>query len=349
MEKKKEEENGFEQLKKDLKTGELKKLYLFSGEESYLRQHYLGECKKAILGDGTFAEFNLFEFDGKAMTPDQLRDAVESYPAMTERKLVIVHDFDPYKMPAAFSEMLPELLSDLPDYICLIFHYDTLEYKPDKRLKIHKILSQYGSAVQFEFLDERQLVDWIRRRCRALDCSIDDDSARYMIFLCGSSMTNLLTEIEKVAAFSTTREIKRYHIDTVCTRVMDAVVFDLSDAITERRFDRAIALVDDLLAQKNPEIVIFSTICRHMERLYAAKLNEKARGGERELLALLGTGSPYYAKRIRSAAQRLPENWLREAVLLCGKTDIGLKSSAGDKKKQIELTLLEMAAGLEQR
>ncbi len=347
MAKKKEDENGFAQLKKDLKTGKLKKLYLFSGEESYLRQHYLSECKKAILGEGAFAEFNLFEFDGKAMTPDQLRDAVESYPAMAERKLVIVHDFDPYKMPAAFSEMLPELLSDLPDYICLIFHYDTLEYKPDKRLKIHKILSEYGSVVQFEFLDERQLVDWIRRRCHALDRSIDDESARYMIFLCGSSMTNLVTEIEKAAAFSTTGEIKRYHIDTVCTRVMDAVIFDLSDAITERRFDRAIALVDDLLAQKNPEIVIFSTISRHMERLYAAKLNEKARGGERELLALLGTGSPYYAKRIRSAAQRLPENWLRQAVLLCGKTDIGLKSSAGDKRKQIELTLLEMAAGLE--
>lgn len=347
MAKKREEENGFARLKQDLKTGELKALYLFSGEESYLRQYYLNACKEAILGDGAFAEFNLFEFDGKSMTADMLRDAVESYPAMAERKLVIVHDFDPYKMPAAFADMLPALLSDLPDYICLIFHYDTIEYKPDKRLKIHKILTEHGSAVQFEFLDERQLIDWIRRRCRALDRSIDDEAARYMIFLCGSSMTNLITEIEKAAAFSTTGEIKRYHIDTVCTRVMDAVIFDLSDAITERRFDKAIALVDELLAQKNTEVAIFSTIARHIERLYAAKLHEKVRGDEKQLLALLGSGSPYYAKRIRAAAQRLPENWLREAVILCGETDIALKSSAGDRKKQIELALLEMAAGLE--
>ena len=347
MAKKREEENGFSKLKQDLKTGELRKLYLFSGEESYLRQYYLNACKEAIVGDGAFAEFNLFEFDGKSIGPDMLRDAVESYPALAERKLVIVHDFDPYKMPAAFSDMLPALLSDLPDYICLIFHYDTIEYKPDKRLKIHKILAEQGSAVQFEFLDERQLVDWIRRRCRALDCSIDDESARYMIFLCGSSMTNLVTEIEKAAAFSTTGEIKRYHIDTVCTRVMDAVIFDLSDAITERRFDKAITLVDELLAQKNTEVSIFSTIARHMERLYAAKLHEKARGDEKTLLALIGSGSPYYARRIRAAAQRLPENWLREAVILCGKTDIALKSTASDRKKQIELTLFEMAAGLE--
>ena len=62
---------------------------------------------------------------------------------MAKRKLVIVHDFDLYKMSAAFSDMMPQLLRDLPDYICLIFHYDTMEYKPDKRLKIHKILAEY--------------------------------------------------------------------------------------------------------------------------------------------------------------------------------------------------------------
>ena len=223
--------------------------------------------------------------------------------------------------------MMPELLRDLPDYICLIFHYDTMEYKPDKRLKIHKILAEYANVVEFAFLEERQLVDWIRRRFRALECSITDDTARYMIFLCGCSMVNLITEIEKAAAFCTTGEIKRYHIDTVCSRVIDAVVFDLSDAITERRFDRAIALVDELLAQKNTEVAIFSTIARHIERLYAAKLHEQATGEEKQpLLALFWVPVlKHYAKRIRAAAQRLPMSWLRDAVVLCGERDICLK------------------------
>lgn len=345
---KKQEENGFPALKQALKSGELGHLYIFSGAESYMRMHYLNACKDAILGDGTFAEFNLFEFDGKAVTPDQLRDAIESYPAMAERKIVIVHDFDLYKMPAAFQDFLPALLADLPETVCLIFHYDTLEFKPDKRLKIHGVLSKAGTFVSFEPLEEKQLVNWIRRRFRALDRNIDDETARYLIFLCGNSMTNLITEIEKAAAFSTVKDIKPYHIDTVCTKVLDAVIFDLSDAITERKFERAVALVDDLLAQKNSEIVIFATIARHMQRLYAAKLNESARGNEKELLTLLGSASPYYARRIRAAAHRLPEHWLRQSVVLCGQTDAALKSSTADKQKLIELALLEMAAGLEQ-
>lgn len=344
---KKQEPSGLPVLKQDLKTGALRPLYIFSGEESYLRAYYLEECKKAIIGDSAFAEFNLFEFEGKELVPDLLRDAIESYPAMAERKLIIVHDFDLYKMPAAFSDFLPALLADLPDYVCLIFDYDVLAFKQDKRLKIHTVLSKQGVFVTFDHLDERQLVDWIRRRFRALDRSIDDDTARYLIFLCGSSMTNLITEIDKAAAFSTVGEIKRYHIDAVCTRVLDAVVFDLSDAITDKKFDRAIALVSDLLAQKNPEVVIFSTIARHIQRLYAAKLNEEARGGEKELLSLLGSASPYYAKRIRTAARRLQTAWLRRAVLLCGETDAALKSTGTDKQKLIELALLQMAAGLE--
>ena len=37
---KKKENTALKQLKADLKTGELAKLYLFYGEESYLKEHY---------------------------------------------------------------------------------------------------------------------------------------------------------------------------------------------------------------------------------------------------------------------------------------------------------------------
>lgn len=59
-----------------------------------------------------------------------------------------------------------------------------------------------------------------------------------MIFLCGNSMTNLAGEMEKAAAHTTTGVIKRYNIDAVCSPVLDAVVFDLTDAVTAGRFDR---------------------------------------------------------------------------------------------------------------
>ena len=167
-----------------------------------------------------------------------------------------------------------------------------------------------------------------------------------MIFLCGNSLTNLMGEVEKAAAHSTTGEIKRYNIDAVCSPVLDAVVFDLTDAIADGKFDKAVSLVGDLLRLKNNEVLIFTTITRHIQRLYAAKLCAETRGGDRYLSEMIGSKSPFYAKKIQSAARPLPLPVLRRAASLCAQTDSDLKGSAVDKQKQIELTLLAIAAEL---
>ncbi|MBP3311075.1 MAG: DNA polymerase III subunit delta [Butyricicoccus sp.] len=342
----KKKPNGAETLKKDLQAGTPGRLYLLYGEEDYLKKHYLEELKTTLVDD-TFAEFNLVLLEGRGLTPEALTEAVESYPAFAERKLVIVNDFDLYKPPAAFQGVLSELLSDLPDYICLVFYYDTLAFKPDKRTKMHTLLDKTACFAEFSHLDERELIAWVRRRVRALGKDIDQDTCAYLIFLCGTSMTNLITEIEKAAAHCTLDEIKRYNIDAVCTRVLDAVIFDLTDAITARRFDKAIAIVGDLLAQKNTEVAIFSAILRHIQRLYAAKLSAQSRGGSKELLTLIGSGSSFYAQKLTNAVRGVSLEWLREAVRICGETDAALKSSAADKQKILELALLQMASNFE--
>lgn len=337
--------NGAAQLKNDLQSGDFQSLYLIVGEEDYLKRYYLDELKKAIV-DKSFAEFNLIELEGKGLTPEALTEAVEGCPAFAEHKLVIVSDFDLYKSPAAFQNILPALLSDLPAYTCLVFYYDTLPFKPDKRTKIHTLLEKQGCCAEFTHLEERELIAWIKRRVKALGKTIDNDTCAYLIFLCGNSMINLITEIEKAAAHSTLGEIKKYSIDSVCTRVLDAVIFDLTDAITVGRFDRAIAIVNDLVAQKNTEVAIFTAVLRHIQRLYAVKLSAQSRGNSKELLKLIGSGSSYYAQKLSNSARKLSLDWLRECVRICAETDAALKSSAADKQKILELALLKMAAAI---
>ena len=47
----------FQKLKADLAGGELGCAYIFHGEESYLREYYLGELRKQLVPAG-FEEFN---------------------------------------------------------------------------------------------------------------------------------------------------------------------------------------------------------------------------------------------------------------------------------------------------
>lgn len=337
--------NGKAQLIRDLKNGEFAPLYIISGDETYLKEYYLRQLREKVV-DPAFADFNLIEFEGKGLTVEQLTEAIDSYPAMSEKKLIIVSDFDLFKPPAGFSDVLPGILGDLPEYVCLVFYYDVLEGKPDKRTKLYKTLEKTACFAEFSHQEERELVAWLERRARALGCSIAPEDASYMIFLCGNSMTNLAGEMEKAAAHTTTGIIKKYNIDAVCSPVLDAVVFDLTDAITAGKFDRAVTLVGELIAQKNSEVMIFTTITRHIQRLYAAKLCAEARAGDKQLMEMIGSKSPYYARQIQNAARCVPLTWLRHAASICARTDSALKGSAVDRQKQIELALLSMAAEL---
>ena len=337
--------NGKAQLIRDLKNGEFAPLYIISGEETYLKEYYLRQLREKVV-DPAFADFNLIEFEGKGLTVEQLNEAIDSYPAMSEKKLIIVSDFDLFKPPAGFSDVLPGILGDLPEYVCLVFYYDVLDGKPDKRTKLYKTLEKTACFAEFSHQEERELVAWLERRARALGCSIAPEDASYMIFLCGNSMTNLAGEMEKAAAHTTTGIIKKYNIDAVCSPVLDAVVFDLTDAITAGKFDRAVTLVGELIAQKNSEVMIFTTITRHIQRLYAAKLCAEARAGDKQLMEMIGSKSPYYARQIQNAARRVSLSWLRHAASICARTDSALKGSAVDRQKQIELALLSMAAEL---
>lgn len=63
--------------------------------------------------------------------------------------------------------------AQLPDYCCLVFVYDLIPYKGDARTKLAAAIKQNGTVVNFARQDQGDLVDWVRRRFRALGKEID--------------------------------------------------------------------------------------------------------------------------------------------------------------------------------
>ena len=125
----------YQKLKADLKEGTpLGCAYLFYGEESYLREYYLGEMRKRLVPAG-FEEFNYHALEGKDLTAQSLTEMAEAMPMMAERTLIVVTDWDIYKLNEDQRERLIALLEDLPEYCCIVFVYDTVAYRQNKVLK----------------------------------------------------------------------------------------------------------------------------------------------------------------------------------------------------------------------
>ena len=329
-------------LKQDLKNGTLGRLYVFHGEETYLREFYLGELKKALIPAG-LEEFNLHAISGKECSPQLLSQTVDCLPMMSQRTLVVVTDYDLFGGGAEGREAVMDLFADLPDYCCLVFVYDLLEYRPDARTKMAAALKKYGQVVPFKRQEQGDLVDWIARRFRAADRDIGSEEARYLLFLCGDLMNNLVTEIGKIAAYARHSRITREDIDAVAIPQIDAVVFQMTDAIARGDFDKAASVMSDLLGSQESPIMILSVVGKYFRQLYTARLARERGKNTAYLMELWGMKNSWPAEKLMEAARRYSLGWCRRAVRRCAETDLAMKSYGGDERDLLVSLILELA------
>ncbi len=330
-------------FKSELESGALRSLYVFYGEEKYLLEYYLEQLKKAAVAEG-MEDFNLFRFDGASLDMDELGDAVEALPAFSERKLVTVTDLDIYRPGADRKERLEAILSDLPEYTTLVFVYDTAEYKADVRTKIHKLVAANGLAVEFALQENRELVGWLRRRFRSLGKEIDFPEAEQMLFVCGRSMTLLVNEVEKLAAYAAGDRILRTDIDAVCSPIADAVVYDLTDRVAAGKFAEALELSRELTAMRNDPIYIVGALSRQIRQIFYGRIAIDDGLGQDWLAREADIPSPYVARKQLDLARRFTTRWAREAMKLCVECDYALKSSSADRSAMLETLILRLAA-----
>ena len=322
---KKPDQSSLKALKGQLKAKELGRLYVFHGEETYLRDYYLDRVRELLLPPGT-EDFNFKVLEGKDTDVREIAATADCLPMMAPRTLVLVRDFDLFKMNEADRKLLLDYFADLPEYLCLVFLYDTIDYKPDARTKLAASLKEHGMVVDFPRQEQGDLVDWIIRRFKATGHDIDTESAKYLMFLCGDLMHNLTGEIGKIGAYAKERRVTRADIDALATPQLDAVVFQLTDHLSVKNYDKALGTLADLLHMQEPPQVILAALGRYLRQLYAARVALEERRSADDLAALWKM-HPYPAGKLMAAARRVTLPWCRAALERAAAADLAMKST----------------------
>lgn len=338
-------QDSYQKLKNDLAGGTLGQIYVFHGEETYLREYYLGEVKKKLVPSG-FEEFNYHRMDGKTLTMQALAEAVEALPMLSERTLVVVTDLDIFKMGEDQRERFLELLEDFPPYCCLIFVYDLIFYKPNKTMKkLCRAVEEHVQVVEFPAQGTADLLNWIGRRFKALGKEIDKQTAEHLIFTCGGLMTGLVPEIEKIGAYAKGKRVTIDDINAVADPVLSARVFDMTNAITANQYDRAAAILGDLLKGQEEPIMILAAIGKEIRKIYTARIAIDNGKDRYWLMELWGMRSDYPARLLMNVAGKTTAAWCDDAVKMCQKLDRRMKSEKGiDSEGELKLLLTQLGA-----
>ena len=335
--------DGVQQLKNDLRQQTFHTLYVFCGEESYLRDHYVKLLTKKLLGDAADA-FNYRRFSTEDLTPEVLAEAVEAMPMMAEHTMVRIDDVNLFEAKEEDREKYMQILSDIPDYCCVVLYYDAIPYKTDGKLrKLCDVMKRCATVVEFRKQDERELSAWICRHFKAEGKEISDELCRYLIFLTDGLMAALGTDIRKIASFSSSDHILKEDIDAVVIPALNAQTFDISNAIADGNYAKALSKMQTLFSMQEDCFLILGAISAQLRRLLYAKTLAAGGKGQDALVELTGM-KPYAAGLTVTAARRVSERFCVRAMELCLETDLKMKTSTDDPQRLLELLLVQLAA-----
>ena len=343
MAKKQEKNTSLQELKASLKNREIRRLYFFHGEETFLLNHYLTQMKKQIL-DPLTESFNYHRFTSETFDIRGFADAVENLPMMAESTFVQVDDIDLFKLSESDRTHMAEILSDIPDYCTVVFTYLTVPWKPDKRLKkLWDTVDSNGFVVEFEKQNQRDLVAWVQRHFAAHKKRIDSNLCVYLIEITGGTMTALSGEIDKICAYSGADEIRKSDIDAVTEPVLDAVVFQMTDLLGAGQYAEAFQKLQQLLKMQEEPIKILGAVGGHFRRIATARtLSDHGRPAS-ELQRLCAPMPDFAARKTMEAARQFKPEFCARAAELILETDYQMKTSFDDNERLLELLILQLA------
>lgn len=115
-------------LNEDLKTGQLKQVYLLYGEESYLKKQYKDRLSEAMLPGGDTMNYRYYE--GKEADVKEIIDLAETMPFFAPRRLIVMEDTGFFK---SASQALADYIKTMPETTYFVF----VESEVDKIGRAH--------------------------------------------------------------------------------------------------------------------------------------------------------------------------------------------------------------------
>lgn len=328
-------------LKSAVKAGTPGRLYVFHGEEMFLLQHYLGVLKKCVVDELT-ESFNFHKFNSETFDMRAFADAVENLPMMAERTMVQVDEIDIFKLNEEQRNVMAELLGDIPEYCTVVFTYETVAWKPDKRYKKLWEAVEAGETVEFAKQGQRELVTWMQRHFAAQKKNISPDLCVYLMSLTDGTMTTLAGEIKKIAAYSGADTICKADIDAVVEPVLDAVVFRMTDQLSAGDYGAALLTLQKLLKMQEEPLSILGAIGINFRRMSVARVLRDNGRNASELAKLCGM-QDFLARKAMEACQRFGVAFYQKAAELVLETDRKIKTSADDPQRLLEMLILQLA------
>lgn len=274
---------------------DLKPVYLIYGSEELLLERAARRLRERLAAVADL-DFNMETFDGGTSSADQIVNAANTMPFMSERRLVVVRDVD--KMDAAALESLAAYARDPAPYTCLVL----IATKIAKNTKLYKAVAANGVAYEYTAPKRSEYAGEVVRLLRERGKHIAHGPAEALVDLVGRDLRRLDGEADKLAAYvGDAADVTLEDVKQVAAASGSASVFELTDAVGDRDAARSLAVLHRLIQGGESALGLHAMLARHVRALVGARAL-KARGMSPDSMAPEIGMAPWQARNVARQA-----------------------------------------------
>ncbi|NLB81825.1 MAG: DNA polymerase III subunit delta [Clostridiaceae bacterium] len=308
---------------------EIKRVYLFFGEEKYLHNLYAERVKDKVL-QGPFAQFNYSVFEDGTSSFEDFSAQINTYPQMSEKKLILLKNTD-FLTSTAYQKPMEAILKNLPEYIVLVFS------EPDsKKIKknLLKLIETHGSVVEFAKQSTSDLRSWVCRRLGKSGKRITNENAQLLIDMCERDLLRLETECDKlISASGDIEAISTELINDMVYMSLEFSIFAMADMLLSGNAKGAYKTLNKYKIAKEQPTFIISLIYSQLSMLYMFKqLKQNA-------VEYLPPNRKFLANKLSTQSRKHDEDKLRSAMRQCAQYEDKIKNGQIESWTALELIM----------
>ena len=329
---------------KSLAADDIRPVYLFTGQEEYIKQEALSRLREKLLPPGLEA---LNDLTLEGATAQQITDAAETMPMMCPKRIVTVRDWAPMlpgksKNEDKEVEWMQAWLESPPESCALVFY---MRQNPDGKKKMTALLRKRAEAVDFTPLTDQELSRWAANKLKPLHKKIGPRALNTLTFMAGRELIRLSGELDKLAAYlgDDRAEITEDDVRAIVSASLEYNVFELMNHLLAGDMLKAQQTVNSLLQSGQNNMGLLAMLTRQLRQMTHMKCALDA-GQPVAIVQDQLKMHPYAAKQTARQCARLSQNWLKALYEASVEADFAVKS--GKLRDQDALNTLLFRIGL---
>ena len=288
-------------------------VYLFHGEDRFARLEAVAALRREHDSDGALSN-NSMSFDGARVSLGELGAAVSAAPFLGGVRWVRVDGlcgrfgFQPGGRSGRSGRRgrqlgdwdgLADVLQQLPPTTVLVFVEDELR----RGNPMLQLIQPLADVREFARLKPQEAIQWLRGEVRRRGLHLTRNAAQALVDRAGGDRGALTQAVDKLALYAGDANVDETVVEMMVPAVRSVTIFNLVDAVAERRLTDAMRALDGVRAEGEPETRIIQMLARTYRQIVITREVLDRNGSNEDIQTALRTNMDWLARRVRRQAQ----------------------------------------------